>query len=175
MDNIKVSKTKKILKGDILLSYGDIAKYTYRVESGCLKSYVIDNAGKEHILQFAPEDWLIGDMDSATNKKPSVIFIDAIEDSEVSFIATSGFGDFHSLEKELLAGISIKLRNNLIATNKRIISLLSATAKERYIEFTQTYPTLVQRLPLKLIASYIGITPEYLSDLRRKISKSQKK
>ncbi|MFK7932578.1 MAG: Crp/Fnr family transcriptional regulator [Saprospiraceae bacterium] len=175
MDNIIVSKTKKVLKGTILLSYGDLSKYAFRVKSGCLKSYVIDKAGKEHILQFAPEDWLIGDMDSATNKKPTVIFIDAIEDSEVSYISTSNFDDFHSLEKEILTEMSIKLRNNLIATNNRIISLLSATAKDRYIEFTETYPTLVQRLPLKLIASYIGITPEYLSDLRRKISKGKKK
>ncbi len=173
MDNIKISKTKKVLKGERLLSFGDIAKFAHKVESGCLKSYVIDNTGKEHILQFAPEGWLIGDMDSSTNKKPSVVFIDAIEDSEVSFIPTSFFEDFHSIEKGLLTEMSIKLRNNLIATNKRIISLLSATAKERYIEFTQTYPTLVQRLPLKLIASYIGITPEYLSDLRRKIAKQK--
>ena len=168
--NIKISKTKKISKGDILLGYGDIASYGYRVESGCLKSYVIDNTGKEHILQFAPEGWLISDMDSFTNQKPSVIFIDAIEDSVVSFISKSDLGDFSTLEKETLIEISIKYRNNMIATNKRIISLLSATAKERYIEFTKTYPTLIQRLPLKLIASYIGITPEYLSDLRRKIA-----
>ncbi|MFK7949846.1 MAG: Crp/Fnr family transcriptional regulator [Saprospiraceae bacterium] len=172
--NLKISKTKKISKGEILLSYGDIASYAYKVESGCLKSYVIDNTGKEHILQFAPENWLIGDMNSSTNQKPSVIFIEAIEDSDVSFISTANFGDFSNLEKEVLTEISTKLRNNLIATNKRIISLLSATAKERYIEFTETYPTLVQRLPLKLIASYIGITPEYLSDLRRKIAKKQK-
>ena len=171
MDNIKFSKTKKVSKGHQLLSFGDIASFAYKVNTGCLKSYVIDNTGKEHILQFAPEGWLISDMDSFTNEKPSNIFIDAIEDSEISFMSKSDFGDFHSLEKELLVQINIKYRNNLIATNKRVISLLSATAKERYIEFTQTYPTLVQRLPLKLIASYIGITPEYLSDLRRKMAK----
>lgn len=171
MFNIKNSKTKKISKGEILLSFGDIASFAYKVESGCLRSYVIDNTGKEHILQFAPEDWVISDMDSFTNEKPSIVFIDAIEDSEVSFISKSNFDDFHFLERETLIEISIKFRNNLIATNKRIISLLSATAEERYIEFTETYPTLVQRLPLKLIASYIGITPEYLSDLRRKIAK----
>ena len=171
MDNIRISRTRKVSKGELLLNFGDIAKFAYKVESGCLKSYVIDRSGKEHILQFAPEDWLIGDMDSATNKKPSNIFIEAIEDSQVSFISTADVDNFSTLEKELLIQMSTKLRNNLIATNKRIISLLSATAKERYIEFTQTYPTLVQRLPLKLIASYIGITPEYLSDLRRKIAK----
>lgn len=173
MDNIKISKTKKVLKGEILLSFGEIASFTYKVESGCLKSYVIDNTGKEHILQFAPEDWLIGDMDSATNKKPSVIFIEAIEDSEVSLISTSDYENLHDLDKDFLINMGAKLRNNLIATNKRIIGLLSATAKERYLEFIKTYPTLVQRLPLKLIASYIGITPEYLSDMRRKMAKNK--
>ena len=173
MNNIKISKTRKVSKGEILLSHGDIAVFGYKVESGCLKSYVIDNTGKEHILQFAPEGWIISDMDSFTNQKPSVIFIDAIEDSEISFMSKSDFGDYSNLEKEFLVEMSIKYRNSLIASNKRIISLLSATAKERYIEFTETYPTLIQRLPLKLIASYIGITPEYLSDLRRKIAKKK--
>lgn len=171
MKSIKIIKTKKVIKGEILLNQGDICNYFYKVESGCLKSYVIDNTGKEHILQFAPEGWLISDMDSATNQIPTSIFIEAIEDSEVSLISSLGFNDLSNLEKEMLLEISNKFRNNLIATNKRIIGLLSATAVQRYIEFTNIYPTLVQRLPLKYIASYIGITPEYLSDIRRKIAK----
>ncbi|GLR19843.1 Crp/Fnr family transcriptional regulator [Portibacter lacus] len=171
MDNIKIRKRKQVAKGETLLSHGDIATYAYRVESGCLKSYVIDNSGKEHILQFAPEGWLISDVDSFTNNKPTVIFIEAIENSEVSFIGQEDYRDFSRLDKDVLIEMSKKYRNNMIATHKRIIALLSATAEERYVEFTETYPTLVQRLPLKLIASYIGITPEYLSDLRRKIAK----
>lgn len=171
MDKFKISKTKKVLKGEILLHHGSIANYAYKVESGCLKSYVIDRAGKEHILQFAPEGWVISNMDSFTNETPSTIFIDAIEESEISMLSKSDYKDLYSMEKEVIIQMSIKYRNNLIATNKRVISLLSATAEERYLEFTETYPTLVQRLPLKLIASYIGITPEYLSDLRRKLAK----
>lgn len=169
--NIKVTKTKKVFKGEILLSYGDICSTAYMVNSGCLRSYVIDDAGKEHILQFAPEKWFIGDMDSFVNQKPTTIFIDALEDSEISFLSTDKLGDFSNIEHSLLIEMSTKLRNNLIATNKRVISLLSASAVERYVDFTETYPTLVQRLPLKLIASYIGITPEYLSEIRRKIAK----
>lgn len=120
---------------------------------------MIDDTEKEHILQFATEGWLIEDMDSATNNKPTMIFIDAVEGSEVSLISTAALADFHKLDKYMLAEIGIKLRNNLIATNKKVISLISATAKDRYISFTKTYSTLVQRLPLKLIASHIGITP----------------
>jgi CRP-like cAMP-binding protein len=171
MEHFKISKTKIIPKGTLLLSYGDICSYGYKVESGCLKSYVIDSVGKEHILQFAPEGWIIADLDGFTNKKPSQIFIDSIEESTVSFISKFNYEDLNDLDKKALVDMNTKYRNNLIATHKRIIGLLSATAKQRYIDFTETYPTLVQRLPLKFIASYIGITPEYLSDIRRKIAK----
>ena len=163
-------KTKKVPKGTILLYKGEICKTVYKVTEGCLRSYVIDRSGKEHILHFAPEDWLISDMGSFVNQKPSDIFIDAIEDSEVLMLTNSSFNDIHQLSYDDLVEQNEKLVNNLIATNKRLANLLSATAKERYVDFVTTYPTLVQRLPLKLIASYLGMTPEYLSDVRRKLA-----
>ncbi|MBM1104566.1 Crp/Fnr family transcriptional regulator [Aurantibacter crassamenti] len=171
MLNHKTAQIKKIVKGEILLKQGEITKYGYFVNRGCLKSYAVDNAGKEHIMQFAPENWMISDLDSFTNQVPSLVSIEAIEDSEVSLISRSDFGDFSKLEKKTLIELAIKSRNNMIATNKRIIGLLSWSSEKRYLDFTETYPTLVQRLPLKLIASYIGVTPEYLSDIRRKIAK----
>lgn len=170
MKNLKFRELKPITKGEILLKQGEIAKTGYFVLSGCLKSYSIDSSGKEHIMQFAPESWMITDLDSFTNQVPSLVFIEAIEDSEVLIVSIDDFKDINSLEKEDLVNMAIKFRNNLIASNKRIIGLLSSTAEKRYIDFTETYPTLVQRLPLKLIASYIGVTPEYLSDVRRKIA-----
>lgn len=173
MKSIKLDKLKTFVKGDILLKQGEITKYGYLVRSGCLKSYTVDGAGKEHILQFAPESWMISDLDSFTNQVPSMVFIEAIEESKVSLISRSDFGDFTGLEKETLIELAIKSRNNMIATNKRIIGLLSSPSEQRYIDFTETYPTLVQRLPLKLIAAYIGVTPEYLSDIRRKIAKNK--
>lgn len=172
MNILPTGKTIKVHKGDILLKQGQITKYGYLVKTGCLKSYALDNNGKEHILQFAPENWMISDLDSFTNQIPSIICIEAIEDSEVTLISKSEFNNISQLEKSELIEIAIKFRNNLIATNKRIIGLLSATAEQRYTDFTLLYPTLVQRLPLKLIASYIGVTPEYLSDIRRKMTKN---
>lgn len=162
-------KTKTLRRGTVLQHAGDITKVAYRVKKGCLKSYVIDKSGKEHIVHFAPEDWFISDMGSFFSEKPSDIFIEAIEDSEVMVLQGSSFKNLADLNNEMLVDINHKLRNSLIATNKRLVGLLSFTAEERYIEFTKTYPMLVQRLPLKLIASYIGITPEYLSEIRRKI------
>ncbi|MGO4921552.1 Crp/Fnr family transcriptional regulator [Maribacter spongiicola] len=171
MNILPTQQTQKFLKGDILLKQGEVTKYGYLVKNGCLKSYTLDSSGKEHILQFAPEDWMISDLDSFTNEIPSIIYIEAIEDSEVVLISKSDIKDIKQLERPELIEIAIKFRNNLIATNKRIIGLLSATAEERYIDFTLLYPTLVKRLPLKLIAAYIGVTPEYLSDIRRNLVK----
>jgi CRP-like cAMP-binding protein len=158
-------------KGTILLQKGDFCTYAFKVNSGCLKSYVIDSSGKEHILQFAPEGWLISDMDSFYNDKPSVIFIDAIEDTEYLKLGKTLFGDHAQLDANTLKEQSLRLTKNIISANKRLIGLLSATAEERYLDFIKTYPTIAQRLPLKLIAAYIGVTPEYLSEIRRKLAK----
>ena len=121
MKNIKISKTKTVAKGELLLSKGDICNHGFMVKEGCLKSYVIDNAGKEHILQFAPEGWLISDLGSFTNEEPTMIFIEAIENSVVDVISKFDFDDINNLDKETLVSMNIKYRNNLIASNKRII------------------------------------------------------
>ncbi|WP_051568699.1 Crp/Fnr family transcriptional regulator [Crocinitomix catalasitica] len=171
MKNLNHSNTQTIVKGELLSSPGKIAKNGYFVKTGCLKSYIIDSEGKEHIIQFAPEHWMIGDLNSFTFDVPSEIYVEAIEDSEITLISKSEYQNLDLLEKEEVIEMSNKYRNNLIASNKRVISLLSSTAEQRYIDFTETYPTLVQRLRLKLIASYIGVTPEYLSEIRRKLVK----
>lgn len=170
MDLFNDSKPRSVAKGTILQHAGDTTKLAFKVVNGCLKSYVIDKSGKEHILQFAPEGWFLSDMNSFYNQLPSEVFIEAIEDSELVTYSRNSLTQTKDWEKDVLIEINNKLRNNLIATNKRLIALLSFTAEQRYLEFAETYPTLVQRLSLKLIASYIGITPEYLSEIRRKLA-----
>jgi len=154
-----------------LVIYFNICKVTYQVKTGCLKRYIIDREGKEHILQFAPEGWIISDMNSFINDTKSAAFIDAIEDTEVELITRSERSAFENASKEFLNQVISKFTNNIIALDKRITLLLASTAEERYLDFIKTYPTLLQRLPLKLIAAYIGITPEYLSELRNKMAK----
>ncbi|WP_339923757.1 Crp/Fnr family transcriptional regulator [uncultured Cyclobacterium sp.] len=171
MKNLKTNTIKTYKKGVILLEQGEIAKYGYLVKKGCLKSYTVDIAGKEHILQFAPENWMISDLESFTNQVPSSVSIETIEDCEIALIAKVDFKEIEGLEKEVVIDMANKFRNNLIASNKRILGLLSASSEQRYLDFTETYPTLVQRLPLKLIAAYIGVTPEYLSDIRRRMAR----
>jgi len=163
-------ETKKVEKGTIILRAGEVSNYCFKVLKGCLKSFVFDNTGREHILQFAPENWWISDLDSFLNNKPSGVFIVALEDSEVVYFDKADYANLKNLpNSELLEEINL-LTNNIISQNKRLILLLSSTGEERYLTFIQTYPNLTQRLPLKLIASYVGVTPEHLSYLRKKIA-----
>jgi CRP-like cAMP-binding protein len=121
-------------------------------------------------MQFAPEGWIITDMNSLFNNVPSDITIEAIEDSEVYWIESEMLDIWGNASREVLLEQINMLRRNIITANKRTRMLLSSTSEERYIDFIQTYPSLTQRLPLKLIAAYIGITPEYLSEIRRKVA-----
>jgi len=164
------AKNKFYSKGEIFLNKGDICKHGFLVISGCLKSYIIDKRGKEHVLQFAPENWFVSDIESYVSGKPSTTFIEAIEPTEVKLIPNVFVGNHDALNKEDLIIQNQKLIKNILATNKRLASILASSAEERYIEFTKTYPSLVQRLPLKLIASYIGITPEHLSVIRKDLT-----
>jgi CRP-like cAMP-binding protein len=171
MKRLENTQRIKVQKGTILLYKGELCNHGYKVISGCLRSYAVDGTGKEHIIQFAPEEWLIADLDSLINRKPSAIFIDALEDTEIIRLATSDFEDLIVDDLQELQQMNLKLLRNIVSANRRLISLLSYSAEERYLQFIQTYPTLTQRLPLKLIASYLGITPEYLSEVRRKLAK----
>ena len=170
MNIFETSTIKSIKKGTILLRQGEICKFGCKVITGCLKSYVIDATGKEHIMQFAPEGWIITDMNSLYNNVPSDITIEAIENSEVHWIQSETLDIWEKSSREVLLEQIKMLTRNIITANKRTRMLLSSTGEERYIDFIQTYPTLTQRLPLKLIAAYIGITPEYLSEIRRKVA-----
>ncbi len=160
---------KKVKKHAYLLNEGEVARYTFFTVSGCLRMYTIDNKGKEHIMQFAPDNWWIGDIDSATKNTPSVYFIDALEDSDLLVM------DNISWEKSLneippLALLFQRLmQNRQTATQKRIIFSMSASAEERYLDFIKTYPNLSQRIPQHMIASYLGITPESLSRIRKQV------
>lgn len=163
--------SRAIPKGTILLKEGEICTSGYLVVKGCLKSYVHDASGKEIIVQFAPENWIISDLDSVTNKTKSNLTIQAIEDSIIKEVSYESVFTMENLPKDTLLAINEKFKRNIISLNRRLIAILTTSAEQRYMEFQKTYPSLVQRVPLKQIASYIGITPEYLSEIRRKQSK----
>ena len=162
-----VFSPKKLLKGEFLLREGDISKYGAFVCKGFLRSYVIDNKGKEHIIQFAPENWWISDKGASAEGKASC-FIDAIEDSDLLLIDQDGH--FKMLEKvpAYSASFQAGMQKRSAAKDKRIVHSLIADAEERYHDFLQTYPSIAQRVPQHMLASYLGIAPETLSRVRRK-------
>ena len=155
-------KRIQVKKGQILQRSGEFNSKIYYVKSGLLRSYAIDKKGKEHIFMFAPEGWVIGD--SVSPEEPTMLFIDALEDSTVVV------GE-KRIEKE---NNGRKLINRIKVLQKRIIQLMSSTALERYEYFIQTYPELSQRIPQRMIASYLGVTPEALSKVKsERVKKEQ--
>jgi CRP-like cAMP-binding protein len=135
--------------------------------SGCLRSYVIDPKGKEHIIQFAPETWWLADATSLMTGTASPYFIDAIEDSELLRLAPRS----HQMLVEKVPGYAASFRAGLqkhaAAKDLRIASTLQASAEERYVEFLDTYPSIAARVPQWMLASYLGVSPETLSRIRK--------
>ncbi len=148
-------KKISLKKGQIIQSAGDLNTKIYTVQSGLLRSYTIDEKGKEHIYMFAPEDWVIADI--VPPHIPCELFIDVLEDSTVNIIDRYTGNEMHDVNK---------LRRRMWAMQQRITMLMSSTALVRYDHFLETYPDIVQRVPQRMIASYLGITPEALSKVK---------
>lgn len=161
---------KTVSKGSILLSVGEVCRHSYFVVEGCLRSYVIDEKGKEHIIQFAPENWWISEQISLMYHEPSMYFIDAVEDSMLLELDADFFDRMHELLPQSSAMWRRLQWNSLRSFQKRLVSHLSASGEERYLSFIKTYPQLALRLPQKMIASYLGVTPESLSRIRKELA-----
>lgn len=164
---------KKLRKRQYILQEGDICKYIVFVEKGMLRSYTVDDKGNEHIMQFAFEGWWIADQFSFLTGEPAIYNIDALEDSELLLLSKQS-------EEQLLERIPkferyfrILLQNSLIATQRRLIGSLSQTAEERYNQLIIGCPTIPKRVPQHMMASFLGITPETLSRIRRQVASSK--
>lgn len=161
---------KKVNKGHVFLREGEICQHSFFVENGLLRSYTIDESGKEHIIQFAPENWFVSDRSSIFFNEPSDFFIEAIEGSTVVLINKDFMIRVSELSSKFSAYNEILLQNNIRHIQKRVNQLLSASAENRYLNFIQLYPDLLLRVPQWMIASYLGITPESLSRVRKDLA-----
>jgi CRP-like cAMP-binding protein len=162
---------KEVKRKAFLLREGEIAKYIYYIHRGALKAYYLDTESNENIIMLAIDDWWVTDMYSFANEKPAMQYITAMEDSVVFQLRRNDFdallGKIPAFEKFF----RILMQNAYIREQLRAIQNLSMPAEDRYLNFIKKYPHLVQRVTQKQIASYIGVSPEFLSTMRKRLSK----
>lgn len=164
---LSVLQLKKLRKRQYLLQEGDVCKIQGFVVKGCLRVYEVDAKGTEHIVQFAPEDWWVGDIYSFYTGEKSQYNIDALEDSELYIFDHKMMEDLYTRIPKMERYFRLLMQNALIALSRRVLSSMSKSAAERYDDFIQRYPQIEQRVPNHQIASYLGIKPESLSRIRR--------
>jgi CRP-like cAMP-binding protein len=166
------AKTKHFKKGEIIQSAGVISSLAFYVKKGLLRSYTIDDKGKEHIFMFASEGWIMSDIESHEFNKPSEMFIDCLEDAEIIVFDRKCFKLAKLSPDQLKQNAHLMARRNAVL-QRRVIMLMSASAKNRYNQFLDTYPNLPSRVPQRMIASYLGITPQALSTIRGEIARKK--
>ena len=162
--------TRKYRKRQFLLQEGDVCRYLAFVHRGCLREYSVDHKGEEHILQFAIEDWWISDLQSFLTGSPSTHNIDAVHDSEVLILEKVARDNLLIAIPKMERFFRLLLEANYLATHRRISDSLTTSAEDRYLSFIRTYPALVEQVPQNQVASYLGITPQSLSRIRKELS-----
>lgn len=170
-EHLLLSKTeiKTVKAKSVLLHAGEVCKETYFVNSGLLRSFNVNDNIVEHILHFACEGWWMGDLYSLITQKPGNLFIEALEDSELVVLSKEKQEELYLEIPKLERFFRILTENSLVAHQERLMNNLSLSAEERFEKFCQKYPSLIQRVPQRQIASYIGVTPEFFSKLKKKI------
>jgi CRP-like cAMP-binding protein len=163
---------KKFRKGDLLQRAGASKASTFYVKKGLLRSYIIDSKGKEHIFMFASENWLIADVEALEFNEPVQLFIDCLEDTEVIIFNKDSLFKA-DLPKEKIVANAHLLYRRMGKLQRRVLMLMGSPAVDRYIYFLNTYPELPNRVAQRMIASYLGITPQALSTIRGQISRSK--
>jgi CRP-like cAMP-binding protein len=153
----------------ILHNAGEICKQSYFVNSGLLRSFNIHDNIVEHVLHFACEGWWIGDMYSLLSQKSGNLFIEVLEDSEVVLLSKENQEQLYFEIPKLERFFRILTENSLVAHQERLMDNLSLSAEDRFEKFCKRYPTLIQRVPQKQIASYIGVTPEFFSKMKSRL------
>jgi|SRR5690606_1729515 len=163
--------TKNLKRHQFLLQEGEVCRYIGYVNSGVLREYTIDNKGAEHVIQFAIEDWWVSDLNSFLSGLPATYNIDALQDSELLLLEKNAREELLNVCPKMERFFRLLLEANQVAVRQRISDSLSASAEERYLKFIKTYPKLFEQVPQNQIASYLGITPQSLSRIRKELSR----
>ncbi|HYG17442.1 MAG TPA: Crp/Fnr family transcriptional regulator [Ohtaekwangia sp.] len=171
---VSLLESQSLRRKQLYQKQGTICKYSTFVNDGALKSFTVDEEGKEHILSFAIKDWWISDLYSLIAQKPGLLNIEAIADSEVLMLSRENQQVLYRKIPKFERFFRILVENSLVANQQRLIDNMSATAEDRYLHFIAKYPTVPSCVPQHSIASYLGITPEFLSKIRGRLAKGKK-
>lgn len=163
--------SRTLKKKEFLLRQGDVCKTENFIVKGCVRMYSIDEAGLEHIVMFGVEGWWTSDLFSFLTGTVSDYYIDALEETELFQISKPDLDKLYERVPKFERFFRLLLQNAFIALQKRINQNLSFSAEQRYIDFITKYPQMEQRIPQKQVAAYLGITPVFLSMLRKKLSR----
>ena len=163
---ISLLKPIKLKRRQLLLKEGEVCRYSSFVVSGCLRGYSVDANGYEHVLNFAPQNWWIADMYSLITQRPGVLNIEALEDTEILTLSKFNQEELYFKVPVFERFFRIIVENSLVTYQQRLLDNLSLPAEERYNNFCKRYPTLINCLPSKQIAAYIGVTPEFFSKMK---------
>ncbi|MBS1663785.1 MAG: Crp/Fnr family transcriptional regulator [Bacteroidetes bacterium] len=160
---------KKVRKNQYLVQPPDIAYHEHFVLSGCLFEYYLDDDGIQHTLVFAPEGWWMTDLQSFLTKQESKYHVQALEDSELLVLTKEAYDKLLTRIPALNSYFRSLYANAIIGLNERLLNVLSTKVEERYLRFLKKYPQLENRVPQYLVASYLGVTPEFFSRVKSKI------
>jgi len=163
-------KPRTVKKKQLLLREGEVCDFEAYIVSGCIRSYYIDESGSEVILQFSIEDWWVSDIGSFHERKPSLLYIEAMEDSELLTLNPARKEELLRRVPQFERVFRLMIQRHLSALEHRLIRTIAKTAEERYLEFLKQYPKIALRVSQHYIAAYLGMTPEFLSKIRRRLA-----
>ncbi len=163
---------RTIKRRQFILNAGDVCKHYNFIIDGCFKMYKVDAAAKEHNLHFAIENQWITDLGSFHSEQPSQLYIEAIEPSTIIQIAKPDLLYFYETSIRFNRIFRVMVENEMVLLQNRLLQTISTTAEQRYQQFIELYHNLFNRISNVQIASYLGITPEFLSNIRKKLSQS---
>jgi len=161
---------KTVRKRQVLLREGEICDFEAYIVRGCLRTYYIDESGSEVILQFAVEDWWVSDVCSFHERTPSQLYIDAVEDSELFTLNPERKERLLAAVPQFERVFRLMLQRHVGALEQRLIRTMAKPAEARYLDFIRRYPQIAARVPQQDIAAYLGMTPEFLSKIRRRLA-----
>jgi len=164
---------KKVRKRQYMLNEGEVCKYNLFVAKGLLRSFGVEENGYEQVVQFAVEGWWISDLNSFFSGDVAVYNIEALEDCELLLLTRQSMDKMLEKLPKMERYFRLLMQNHIVALRQRIIASQRHSAEERYIKLIEGFPTILARVPQQYIASYLGMTPETLSRVRKQISEQK--